>query len=105
MTFSRSKPRGSKYQQKQIDPVNIHIAFEGAEDEPEYFNALKHAIPKQFAQLLELVVVNKSSTASAPVKVYEDIAAHLNTRIIKPNNSPKADHRATSVRFGYKYYH
>ena len=105
MTFSRSKPRGCKYQQKQIDPVNIHIAFEGAEDEAEYFNALKHAIPKQFAQLLELVVVNKSSTASAPVKVYEDIAAHLNTTIIKRNNSPKADHRATSVRFGYKYYH
>lgn len=97
MEFSRAKPRGSKYSQKQIDPISIHIAFEGAEDEAKYFLALKQAIPKQFNKLLELIIVNKSSTASAPSKVYTDIAEHLKANKIKLNQSANPDHIAYMV--------
>lgn len=99
MSFTRSKPRGSGYRQKQIDPINVHIAFEGAVDEAQYFAALKRAIPKQFSQLVELIVVDKSSTASAPNKVYDDLVTHLSNRGIKlkPHNRNGSDHIAYMV--------
>ncbi len=78
MTFERSKPRGSRYQQK-IDAVTLHVAYEGAQDEAEYFTELAQSIPKQFHSLLRLIPVIKSSTASAPSKVFDDLCTHLDT--------------------------
>ncbi|NQZ11967.1 MAG: RloB domain-containing protein [Algicola sp.] len=78
MAFERSKPRGSRYQQK-IDAVTLHVAYEGAQDEAEYFTQLSQSIPKQFHSLLRLIPVKKSSTASAPSKVFDDLCTHLET--------------------------
>ena len=94
MAARPSKTRGSKYRRK-IEPVTLHVAYEGASDEKSYFECLSTTIPKQFSHLLELIPVDKSSTASAPIKVYEDMAAHLDRYKIKLKNS--SDHLAFLV--------
>ena len=86
MAFKRSKPKGSKYQQK-IDAVTLHVAYEGAQDEADYFEQLAKSIPKRYLSLLKLVPVKKSSTASAPSKVYDDLCAHLQSNNINLNAS------------------
>ncbi len=84
MAFKRSTAKGSKYQQK-IDAVTLHIAYEGAVDEAEYFAQLSKSIPRQFQALLRLIPVKKSSTASAPSKVYDDLCLHLEAHRVKLN--------------------
>jgi hypothetical protein len=78
MAFERSKPRGSKYN-KKIVTVTLHVAYEGAQDEAEYFEQLSQSIPKRFHSFLRLIPVKKSSTDSAPSKVFDDLCAHLKT--------------------------
>lgn len=84
MALKRPNTRGSRYRSK-IDPITLHVAYEGAEDEKVYFESLSHAIPKQFINLLKLIPVKKSSTASAPSKVYDDLCTHLEKHKVKLN--------------------
>ncbi|MCG9703678.1 RloB family protein [Photobacterium damselae] len=74
--FQRSSSRGSKYK-KKIEPIYVHIAYEGKEDEKVYFEALEEKIGKRFAHLVTLIPVPKSSTQSSPEKVTNDLVAHL----------------------------
>ena len=91
MAFQRSGSRiGSRYQSKKIDPVTLYIAYEGAYDEAEYFDSLAKKIPKQFSHLLVVVPVLKSTTASAPSKVYNDLDKYLTFKSIKLGNAHKA---------------
>jgi hypothetical protein len=90
MAFQRSGGRGSRYQAKKIDPVTLYIAYEGAEDEAKYFDALALKIPRQFAHLLVVVPVAKSTTASAPIKVYADLDQYLIAKNIKLSSANKA---------------
>lgn len=74
--FQRSSTRGSKYK-KKIEPIYVHIAYEGKEDEKAYFEALEEKIGKRFTHLVTLIPVPKSSTQSSPEKVTNDLVAHL----------------------------
>lgn len=87
MAFKRSVARGSTFHKKQINPIRVHIAYEGAKTEAEYLKALECSIPKQFNHLLELIPVDKSSTNSSPEKVYNDLANHLDKLGVNLNRS------------------
>jgi len=85
LAFNKS---GSRYS-KKIDPVSIFVAYEGIKDEKEYFEALKFSVPKQFEKLISLIPVEKSSTASAPSKVLEDLDNYIKANKVNLNDSNK----------------
>ncbi len=89
MTARQSSARGSRYSQKNA--ITLHIAYEGAVDEADYFKALPQRIPKRYQGLLKIVPIEKSSTDAAPQKVRDDIFAYLKmhnlkTRELKSHN-------------------
>ncbi|EMF8869102.1 hypothetical protein V4T69_003262 [Vibrio vulnificus] len=65
MLLKRSSGRGSTYAQK-IDPITLHIAYEGKQDEKEYFDAFSISLKKRYRKMVKLVPVPKSSTRSTP---------------------------------------
>jgi len=82
VSFKRS---GSRYSQK-IVPIRLLIAYEGFVDEKEYFHAIKNFIPKRFDSLIQLIPVDKTSTASSPSAVVNDLSAYLKKENIKVNS-------------------
>lgn len=84
--FQRSSSRGSKYR-KKINPIYVHIAYEGKEDEKVYFEALEEKIGKRFSHLVTLIPVPKSSTESSPEKVTNDLVEHLAKNKINLNKA------------------
>lgn len=76
MLLKRSGGRGSRYA-KKIEPITLHIAYEGKEDEKEYFDAFSKKIKKRFRNIVKLVPVPKSSSISRPEVVKNDLVAHL----------------------------
>ncbi|HHF3022479.1 RloB family protein [Vibrio diabolicus] len=76
MLLQRSGGRGSKYA-KKIDPITMHIAYEGKEDEKEYFEAFSSKLSKRFRNTVRLIAVPKTTSASAPETVKNDLVAHL----------------------------
>ncbi|EHK9183699.1 RloB family protein [Vibrio vulnificus] len=76
MLLKRSSGRGSTYAQK-IDPITLHIAYEGKQDEKEYFDAFSISLKKRYRKMVKLVPVPKSSTRSTPEVVKNDLVQHL----------------------------
>lgn len=79
MTVRRSAVRrGSQYTQAQLKKaVTIHIAYEGAVDEAEYFASLPNQIARRYQGLLKIIPITKSSTDAAPQKVRDDIINYM----------------------------
>ncbi|HCM0971117.1 RloB family protein [Vibrio parahaemolyticus] len=86
MPLNRPAPRGSRYSQKKIDPKIFYVAYEGAEEEKEYFSLFASRIQKRFAQNVKFVAVDKSSTDAEPVHVLADLEARINDDGIKNNS-------------------
>ncbi|WP_439147040.1 RloB family protein [Vibrio sp.] len=79
-----SRVRGSKYKQSQTKKaITIHIAYEGAVDEAEYFEQLPSQIFKRYRGLFKIIPIEKSSTDAAPQKVRDDIFAYLDEKKIR----------------------
>ncbi|TQP13295.1 RloB domain-containing protein [Vibrio cholerae] len=76
MLLKRSSARGSDYS-KKIDPIIMHVAYEGKEDEKEYFECLSSILLKRYRKMVQLVPVRKSSTKSTPQQVKDDLVTHL----------------------------
>jgi len=85
MTFQRAGARGTSYRNK-INPVILHIAYEGAVDEKEYFAGLSCKIPKKFSNYIKLIPVEKSNTDSAPMKVLDDLVDHISKNKVRLND-------------------
>lgn len=86
--FKRAGPRGSQYRSKKIDPIRIHISYEGASDEEQYFTAWKNLIPARFERLVELVPIKKTNdNESAPVYVLRDLLLHLDSNKVNLKNN------------------
>ncbi|MDO6684505.1 MULTISPECIES: RloB family protein [unclassified Agarivorans] len=77
---------GSQYARKvkaqKIDPIIIHVAYEGEKAEKDYFEALASSISKRFRNLVILFPVPKSAQGSAPDKVVGDLVEHLDSKSI-----------------------
>ncbi|MFZ3438861.1 RloB family protein [Vibrio harveyi] len=76
MPLKRPAPRGSKYNQK-IDPKTFYVAYEGIDDEKEYFELFPQKIKKRFLRNFSFIAVEKSSTNAEPVHVLRDLEARL----------------------------
>ena len=87
MLLKKSGARGSKYR-KRIDPINFHIAYEGADAEKEYFEEFANVLlDKRFQKLINFIPVSKSSTDSPPEKVLNDLSTHLSKNNINIKSS------------------
>jgi len=79
---ARGVVKGSQYARKKIDPITIHVAYEGEKAEKHYFEALEKSISKRFRNLVILFPVPKNAQGSAPDKVVSDLVEHLNSESI-----------------------
>lgn len=79
MPFKRSPSRSKTSYKKKLNPRKIFIAFEGSNDEKDYFNEIKNSIPNRFKALLELIIVeqNEGDTLSAPQHILERLDKKL----------------------------
>jgi hypothetical protein len=80
---------GSQYARKanaqKIDPITIHVAYEGEKAEKDYFEALENYISKRFRNLVILCPVPKNAQGSAPDKVVGDLVEYLDLKRINLN--------------------
>lgn len=83
---ARGVGNGSRYARKvkdqKIDPITIHVAYEGEKTEKEYFEALASSISKRFRHLVILFPVPKNAEGSSPDKVVGDLVEHLESKSI-----------------------
>lgn len=86
MLLQKSSPRGSKYLNK-IDPITVHVAYEGKEDEKEYFSSLSLSLKKRFRHTVKLIPVEKTGTKSSPEHVKNDLVQHLKLNKINLNRT------------------
>lgn len=86
MPLKRPAPRGSRYS-KKIDPKTFYVAYEGAEEEKEYFSLFASRIKKRFLQNIKFIPVDKSSTDAEPVHVLADLEKRIQEDGIKFNTS------------------
>ncbi|EKO3421067.1 RloB domain-containing protein [Vibrio fluvialis] len=87
MPLIRPENRGSKFRQKQIDPIVVHIAYEGMVTEDEYFKAVESSVQKRYRHIIKFVPVPKSNTNSNPESVLNDLEVHLKQNKINLNRS------------------
>tara|TARA_R110001583_G_scaffold5444_1_gene29151 strand:- start:632 stop:1324 length:693 start_codon:yes stop_codon:yes gene_type:complete len=89
MAIKKPVSQGSRYKQK-IDPVMFFIAYEGAKDEAEYFNALAEIfstrVPKRLHNLFQFIPVDKTTTNGANSWVYLDLVQSLKSHGISQIN-------------------
>ncbi|HCE2054022.1 TPA: RloB domain-containing protein [Vibrio parahaemolyticus] len=84
MPLKRPAPRGSRYNQK-IDPKTFYVAYEGIDDEKEYFELFPQKIQKRFLRNFSFIPVEKSSTDAEPVHVLRDLEAKMEQDGVKIN--------------------
>lgn len=80
----KKSARGSQYSRKveKVDPITIHVAYEGEKGEKDYFEELERSISRRFRSLLILFPVPKNAQGSAPEKVVGDLVDHLDAKKI-----------------------
>ncbi|TXY07853.1 RloB family protein [Vibrio mimicus] len=76
MSLKRPASRGSKYS-KKIDPKAFYVAYEGNDDEKEYFEAFQNSIKRRFAKNIKFIAVEKSTTDAEPEHVLKDLEDKL----------------------------